>query len=69
MEKSSRAVIREAFAEALRRDPDKRRRWVVLVDGDPKQLRTVKAEARRAGATVTILLDIIHVLEYVWDAA
>ncbi len=69
VEKSSRAVIREAFAEALRRDPDKRRRWIVLVDGDPKQLRAVKAEARRAGATVTILLDIIHVLEYVWDAA
>jgi hypothetical protein len=49
VEKSSRAVIREAFADALRRDPDKRRRWVVLVDGDPKQLRAVKAEARRGG--------------------
>ena len=69
VERSQRAVVREAFAEALRRDPDKRRRWVVLVDGDPKQLRAVKAEARRAGVTVIILLDIVHVLEYVWDAA
>lgn len=24
-----------AFAEALRRDPDKQPRWVVLVDGEP----------------------------------
>ena len=69
VEKSARAVIREAFEEALRRDPYKIRRWVVLVDGEPKQLRAVKAEARRAGVKVTILADIVHVLEYVWDAA
>jgi hypothetical protein len=69
VEKSARSVIREAFAEALRRDPDKLRRWVVLVDGEPKQLRAVKAEARRAGVKVTILADIVHVIEYVWDAA
>jgi len=69
VEKHARIVIREAFAEALRRDPDKARRWVVLVDGEPKQLRAVKAEARRAGVQVTILVDIVHVLEYVWDAA
>lgn len=69
VEKSARTVIREAFAEALRRDPEKTRRWVVLVDGEPKQLRAVKAEARRAGVKVTILADIVHVIEYVWGAA
>jgi hypothetical protein len=69
VEKSARSVIREAFEEALRRDPDRARRWVVLVDGDPKQLRAVKKEARRAGVEVTILVDVVHVLEYVWDAA
>lgn len=68
VEKSGRAVIREAFAEALRRDPEKTRRWVVLVDGEPRQLRAVKAEARRVGAKVTILADIVHVIEYVWAA-
>jgi hypothetical protein len=67
--KSGRAVIREAFDEALRRDPTRARRWVVLVDGEPKQLRAVKKEARRAGVEVTILVDLVHVLEYVWDAA
>lgn len=69
VEKSPREVIREAFAEALRRDPEKMRRWVVLVDGEPKQLRAVKAEARRAGVKVTIVTDIVHVLEYIWAAA
>jgi hypothetical protein len=69
VEKSCRGVIREAFAEALRRDPTQARRWVVLVDGQPAQLRAVKAEARRARVKVTILVDLIHVLEYVWDAA
>ena len=69
VEKSARSVIRDAFAEALRRDPEKTRRWVVLVDGEPKQLRAVKAEARRAGVKVTILADVVHVIEYIWDAA
>jgi hypothetical protein len=69
VEKRARSVIREAFGEALRRDPSRKRRWVVLVDGEPKQLRAVKKEARRAGVEVTIIVDFVHVLEYIWDAA
>ena len=69
VEKPARMVIRDAFAEALRRDPEKTRRWVVLVDGEPKQLRAVKTEARRGGVKVTILADIVHVIEYIWGAA
>jgi len=33
------------------------------------QLRAVKAEARRAKVKITIIVDIVHVLEYIWDAA
>jgi hypothetical protein len=69
VEQAPRAVIREAFAEARRRDPARERRWVVLVDGATTQLRLVKAEAKRAGVAVTILLDVVHVLEYLWKAA
>lgn len=69
VEKSSRSVIREAFEEAGRRDPDRKRRWVVLVDGEKSQLRAVKAEAKRLGVEVTIIADVIHVLEYQWSAA
>jgi hypothetical protein len=69
VEKHPRRVIREAFEDALRRDPQRRRRWVVLVDGEPKQLRAVKAEVRRLGVEVTVLVDVVHVLEYIWKAA
>lgn len=69
VEKSERAVIREMFDEAERRDPDHRRRWIVLVDGDSSQLRAVKKEAKRLGVKVTIIVDVIHVIEYLWSAA
>lgn len=69
VEKEQRPLVREAFEEAQRRDPEHRRRWVVLVDGDRRQLAAVKAEARRLRVEVTIVLDVIHVLEYIWNAA
>lgn len=59
-------VVNEAFEEALRRDPDRKRRWVVLVDGNEDQLRLVKNAASKYGVTLTIVLDLVHVLEYLW---
>ena len=66
---SPQQVIDDAFAEAARRDPDHRRRWVVLVDGNRDQLRLIKRAARKLGIEITIVLDIVHVLEYLWHAA
>jgi hypothetical protein len=57
------AVIAAAFDEAERRDPDHQREWVVLIDGNNAQIDAVTAEAARRGATVTIIIDFIHVLE------
>ena len=62
-------VVAEAFAEAALRDPEHRKRWLVLVDGDDKLTRRVRAEARRCGVKVTLVLDFIHALEYLWKAA
>jgi hypothetical protein len=62
-------VIVESFAEGLRRDPGRKRQWVVLVDGNKDQLRLVKKAAKKAGVEVTIILDLIHVIEYFWKAA
>jgi hypothetical protein len=62
-------VTNALFAEALRRDPGQRRRWVMLVDGDPRQLDRIEAAKKRFGVDVTVVLDFIHVLEYLWDAA
>jgi hypothetical protein len=71
VDKSAEAVTSEVFEEAHRRDPEHKRRWVVLVDGDRHQIARVRAEAKRRGlaADLTIVVDFIHVLEYLWDAA
>ena len=71
VEKSAEAVTSEVFEEARRRDPGCRRRWVVLVDGDRHQIARVCAEAKRRSMSreVTLVVDFIHVLEYLWDAA
>jgi hypothetical protein len=63
------AVIAAAFDEAERRDPAHQREWVVLIDGDNTQIEAVAAEAASRGVTVTIVIDFIHVLEYLWKAA
>ncbi len=63
------AVIAAAFDEAERRDPAHRREWVVLIDGNNTQIDAVTAEAARRGVAVTIVIDLIHVLEYCWKAA
>ncbi|HEX9519749.1 MAG TPA: hypothetical protein VF940_26680, partial [Streptosporangiaceae bacterium] len=64
-----RHVIAAVFDEAGRRDPGHTRPWVALVDGNPHQIRRITAEAARRGVPVTILIDFIHVLEYLWQAA
>ena len=63
------ATIGWLFDEAGRRDPGRARDWVALVDGDNHQIRLIEAEAAARGVTVTILVDLIHVLEYLWKAA
>lgn len=69
VEHTPQRVIDDAFAEALRRDPEHQRRWVVLVDGNRDQLSRIQRAARTVGAKITIVLDIVHVLEYLWRAA
>ena len=34
-------MIEEAFEEALRRDTNQQRPWVILIDGHPHQLNTI----------------------------
>ena len=66
--KTPQMVIREAFEEGLRRDPNKQRTWVALSDGNKKQLKLFRELAQEHGIKLTIVLDIIHVLEYLWKA-
>jgi len=62
-------VIEEAFREGLRRDPDRKKQWVALVDGNKTQLKLLKAAALRHQVKLTIVLDFIHALEYLWKAS
>ncbi|MCY4632970.1 MAG: ISKra4 family transposase [Acidobacteria bacterium] len=62
-------VVAEALLEAERHDPERVKRWVVLVDSAETQLDLVEAGAAAYGVDVTVILDIIHVVEYVWKAA
>ena len=62
-------VVAAAFAEADRRDPRRERTWIALADGNKDQIRWIQAQAAARGITITIVIDFIHVTEYLWDAA
>lgn len=67
--KSPKEVTQEVFAEAQWRDPEHKRQWVALVDGDQHQIERVRQQASQSGARIELVLDFIHVLEYLWAAA
>lgn len=69
VEKDADVVIEAMFEEAQSRDPRHKRDWVIVVDGNKHQLRLVQCLARKLGKSVTIILDIIHVIEYLWEVA
>ncbi len=62
-------IVGRVFDEADRRDPHRQRRWVALVDGNNHQIDRINSEARDRELQVTILIDLIHVMEYIWAAA
>lgn len=73
--KRVRATMRgkdEAFAEVRRqldqRDPHGRKQWIALTDGaEPLQERTLSQLAGPSG--ILLILDIMHVLTYLWAVA
>jgi len=69
LEKEPSLVIAEAFDEALHRDPHQQKHFCALVDGNKTQLSLLKKYARQHHINLTIVLDIIHVIEYLWKAA
>jgi len=69
VEHDPQLVIDETFRDAEARDPKHRRSWVVLLDGNKDQIAFAKAAAKKIGVEVTIVVDVMHVLEYLWRAA
>jgi hypothetical protein len=62
-------MIAAAFDEADRRDPERVRQRVFLVDGNKQQLAAIAAEAEERGLKVPVLIDYIHVSGYIGKAS
>ena len=62
-------VVGAAFDEGLQRDPDRNKRWVALVDGNEIQLDALEHQAGKQDIELTIVLDLLHVIGYLWKAA
>ena len=68
LEKTPQEVIEKAFEEAGYRDTEHQKNWVGLVDGNKSQIRILRRMAKDKGIDLTIIVDLIHVIEYLWDA-
>jgi hypothetical protein len=62
-------MIGSAFDEADRRDPQRVRQRVFLVDGNKQQITAIGDHARERGLKVPVLIDYIHVSGYVGKAS
>jgi hypothetical protein len=62
-------MIASAFDEAGRRDPQRVRQRVFLVDGNKQQITAIEAQAKDRGLKVPVLIDYIHVSGYLGKAA
>ena len=69
IEKEPEAVIEQAFQEGIKRDTDRSKTWVGLVDGNRSQIAALEATAARHRLCLIIIVDLIHVIEYLWKAA
>ena len=68
MVESEGEKVEDMLAEMERRDPGHQRTWVILVDGKSSQLAAIKRGCERLGVQVTLVVDLLHVIHYVWQA-
>lgn len=69
LKKTTAQVMQAMFEQATQRDPTHVRPWIVLVDGSPDLERQIMVRAKAAAKHVILILDFIHVLQYLWKAA
>jgi hypothetical protein len=68
LERSLPPVATKLFAEAQHRQAQQARRWVVLVDGNEAQHTNLLALGDLHGVKLTVIIDVIHVIESLWRA-
>jgi len=59
------AFIADVRAEMLRRDPRRKKTWVIVTDGE----RALQRRVCKLFGDITLVLDLLHVLEKLWAAA
>lgn len=69
LEKTPEEVLEDAFQEGLHRDPERQKTWVGLVDGNATQLKLLKKLSTKHEVHMMIVMDVIHVAEYLWKAS
>jgi hypothetical protein len=68
VQKSLSTGVGEMFDEFDHRDPERARAVIVLVDGDEHQQAAILDQGRCHERQLTIVLDVIHVIHYLWLA-
>jgi hypothetical protein len=66
LEQPKQAVVEELVRDAAARDPKRQRPWVVVMDGALGLWGLITSVL--AGHEYVGILDIVHVVEYLWDA-
>ena len=69
LEHTPEEVITGMFDEAHHRDPRHRKTWVALVDGNLTQIELLDKLATQRQRPLQLIVDFIHVAQYVWDAS
>ena len=59
------AFINDVKTEMTRRDPEHERTWVIVTDGE----RALQRRVIKSFENVTLVLDLLHVLEKLWKVA
>lgn len=67
LQKTPEQVIAEAFEEAEHRDPLHQKTWIALVDGNKTQIRILRKLARKRRIKLHLIVDVIHVSQYLWS--
>jgi len=62
---SKDTFINDVKAEMIRRDPKHERTWVIVTDGE----RALQRRVIKTFENVTLVLDLLHVLDKLWKAA
>lgn len=66
---SPKEVIEAMFDEALHRDPKQKKDWIALADGNLTQIDYIQQIAKERNLDLEIVVDFIHVAEYLWKAS